>query len=133
MDRRTSRRSYGRSNSRYEKSWKEKCKDYLRQFIAFMFTNVGIIGLVVAYTIAGAFMFIAIEGKSNLSILSPPLFLFAPINRCLPLFRQEKRENPLFRTLRLLEITPQKTCGMPPAVESTCSVRQPGEITCQLN
>ncbi|KAK6636445.1 hypothetical protein RUM43_010106 [Polyplax serrata] len=69
MDRRPSRRSYGRSNSRYEKSCKEKCKDFLRQFIAFMFTNVGIIGLVVAYTIAGAFMFIAIEGNEGESLI----------------------------------------------------------------
>jgi hypothetical protein len=37
-------------------------KDYCREFIAFMFSNVGIIGLVVGYTIGGAFVFSAIEG-----------------------------------------------------------------------
>lgn len=41
-----------------------RCKEYLRQFIAFMFSNIGIIGLVVGYTFAGSFMFTAIEKGS---------------------------------------------------------------------
>ncbi|CAO1434326.1 unnamed protein product [Diamesa hyperborea] len=40
----------------------ERAKDHCRKFTAFMFSNVGIIFLVVLYTIAGAFMFMAIEG-----------------------------------------------------------------------
>ena len=47
---------------RTHKTWGQRCKDYLREFVAFMFSNVGIIGLVVGYTIAGAFVFQAIEG-----------------------------------------------------------------------
>ncbi|XP_071448627.1 TWiK family of potassium channels protein 7 [Hetaerina americana] len=39
-----------------------RVKDCLRQFVAFMFSNVGIVGLVVGYAIAGAFIFMAIEG-----------------------------------------------------------------------
>ncbi|XP_037918281.1 potassium channel subfamily K member 15 [Hermetia illucens] len=41
----------------------QRAKDQCRKFTAFMFSNVGIIMLVVIYTIAGSFMFIAIEGK----------------------------------------------------------------------
>ncbi|KAL4719445.1 hypothetical protein ACJJTC_019314 [Scirpophaga incertulas] len=37
-----------------------------RQLLAFLFTNVGVIVLVVAYTIAGAFMFQVIEGASEI-------------------------------------------------------------------
>jgi predicted lysophospholipase L1 biosynthesis ABC-type transport system permease subunit len=63
-----------RSSRRYaarQKTLGAKCKDYLRQFIAFMFSNVGIIGLVVGYTIAGAFVFQAIEGQqASLPFLS---------------------------------------------------------------
>uniref|UniRef100_A0A1B0EWN9 Potassium channel domain-containing protein n=1 Tax=Phlebotomus papatasi TaxID=29031 RepID=A0A1B0EWN9_PHLPP len=44
----------------------ERAKDHCRKFTAFMFSNVGIILLVVLYTIAGAFMFIAIEGDGDL-------------------------------------------------------------------
>nr|CAD7427638.1 unnamed protein product [Timema monikensis] len=58
MERRRTRRYHHR-----EKTWMEKFKDYLRQFIAFLFSNVGIIGLVVGYTITGAFIFIFIEKK----------------------------------------------------------------------
>lgn len=43
----------------------EKIKDFLRQFVAFMFSNVGIIGLVVGYTIVGAFIFQRIEGDNT--------------------------------------------------------------------
>lgn len=60
MDRKRPPRRY----SRRRKTWAQKCKDYLRQFVAFMFSNIGIIGLVVGYTIAGSFMFIAIEGPA---------------------------------------------------------------------
>ncbi|XP_063220306.1 TWiK family of potassium channels protein 18 [Bacillus rossius redtenbacheri] len=60
MERRHVRRRRYRSR---EKNWTQKCKDYLRHFVAFMFSNVGIIGLVVSYTIAGAFIFIAIENR----------------------------------------------------------------------
>ncbi|XP_059620712.1 potassium channel subfamily K member 4-like isoform X2 [Phlebotomus argentipes] len=44
----------------------ERAKEHCRKFTAFMFSNVGIILLVVLYTIAGAFMFIAIEGDGDL-------------------------------------------------------------------
>lgn len=49
------RRSSSRSRSRQqtERSFTEKCKDYLRQFLAFLFSNIGIICLVIGYTIAG--------------------------------------------------------------------------------
>lgn len=47
---------------RTHKTLGQRFKDYLREFVAFMFSNVGIIGLVVGYTIAGAFVFQAIEG-----------------------------------------------------------------------
>jgi hypothetical protein len=58
---RSSRRYYNKR----KKTWTQQCKDYLRQFIAFLFSNIGIICLVVGYTIAGAFMFIFIEGTSG--------------------------------------------------------------------
>lgn len=54
-----------RRNAKLKKSWIQKCKDCLRQFIAFLFSNVGIICLVVGYTLAGAFMFKKIEGEST--------------------------------------------------------------------
>ncbi|KFB44015.1 AGAP004718-PA-like protein [Anopheles sinensis] len=44
----------------------ERAKDHCRNFTAFMFSNVGIIFLVVLYMIAGAVMFIAIEGNEAL-------------------------------------------------------------------
>uniref|UniRef100_A0A1B6I5R3 Potassium channel domain-containing protein n=1 Tax=Homalodisca liturata TaxID=320908 RepID=A0A1B6I5R3_9HEMI len=50
-----------RSVERRHRTWSYKCKEFFRQFIAFMFSNIGIIGLVVGYTIAGSFMFIALE------------------------------------------------------------------------
>lgn len=53
-----------RSSDRRRRTWSYKCKEFLRQFIAFMFSNIGIIGLVVGYTIAGSFMFIALEKDS---------------------------------------------------------------------
>ncbi|XP_026481761.1 potassium channel subfamily K member 18-like [Ctenocephalides felis] len=51
-----------------QKTLASRLRNYLRNFIAFMFSNVGIIGLVVSYTIAGAFMFIAIEGGDVLQL-----------------------------------------------------------------
>ncbi|KAJ8984171.1 hypothetical protein NQ317_017824 [Molorchus minor] len=63
MDRKRSLRK-----RRYRQPWFKKCKEYLRQFVAFLFSNVGIIGLVVGYTIAGSFIFQAIESKHVLVI-----------------------------------------------------------------
>lgn len=62
MERKRSGRRY---YNKRKKTWTQQCKDYLRQFIAFLFSNIGIICLVVGYTIAGAFMFIFIEGSSH--------------------------------------------------------------------
>ncbi|XP_066902924.1 TWiK family of potassium channels protein 18 isoform X2 [Halyomorpha halys] len=59
---RSTRRSFKR-----QKTWGQRLKDYLRNFVAFMFSNVGIIGLVIGYTIAGSFMFIAIESPKYTS------------------------------------------------------------------
>ncbi|XKL64483.1 hypothetical protein PGB90_004569 [Kerria lacca] len=59
------RRRSGRRNTKPKKSWKQKCKDCLRQFFAFLFSNVGIICLVIGYTLAGAVMFMKIEGKKE--------------------------------------------------------------------
>ncbi|XP_056633473.1 potassium channel subfamily K member 18 [Diorhabda sublineata] len=53
---------------RYRRPWLKKCKEFLRQFIAFLFSNLGIILLVVGYTIAGSFIFMAIEGKQPLKM-----------------------------------------------------------------
>lgn len=46
MAQRRSIRRYG--SRKYKKPFGERCKDLLRSFIAFMFSNVGIIGLVVS-------------------------------------------------------------------------------------
>ncbi|KAL0818025.1 hypothetical protein ABMA28_008566 [Loxostege sticticalis] len=43
-----------------------RARDYVRGLLAFLFSNVGVIVLVVGYTIAGAFMFQAIEGGSEM-------------------------------------------------------------------
>jgi hypothetical protein len=69
MERRRPVLRYGSSRYR-KKSWGQKCKEYFREFLAFMFSNVGIIGLVVGYTIAGAFVFRAVEGDSELHATS---------------------------------------------------------------
>ncbi|XP_026740320.1 potassium channel subfamily K member 15 [Trichoplusia ni] len=45
-----------------------RIRDYVRGLLAFLFSNVGVIVLVVAYTIAGAFMFQAIEGGSEMAL-----------------------------------------------------------------
>lgn len=42
---------------------REKLKDCCRQFVAFMFTQVGVGALVISYAIMGAFAFTAIEGE----------------------------------------------------------------------
>jgi hypothetical protein len=55
------RSSRHRQRYRKRKSTCDQIKDLVREFIAFMFSNVGIIGLVVGYTICGAFMFMYIE------------------------------------------------------------------------
>ncbi|XP_034236079.1 TWiK family of potassium channels protein 18 [Thrips palmi] len=55
-------------SSRRHKPLGEKIKDSLRHFVAFMFSNVGIIGLVVGYTIVGALLFQHIEGKNPKSV-----------------------------------------------------------------
>lgn len=46
----------------------EKIADWFRAFLAFLFSNVGIVCLVVGYTIAGAFIFQAVEGSYNRKI-----------------------------------------------------------------
>lgn len=61
--RRSGRRSL-RGRTR-KKPFCERLKDYLRTFVAFMFSNIGIVGLVIGYTIAGAFIFIEIEGEHS--------------------------------------------------------------------
>ncbi|CAB3256736.1 unnamed protein product [Arctia plantaginis] len=43
-----------------------RIRDYVRGLLAFLFSNVGVIVLVLAYTIAGAFMFQAIEGGGEM-------------------------------------------------------------------
>ncbi|XP_004922764.2 potassium channel subfamily K member 3 isoform X3 [Bombyx mori] len=43
-----------------------RIRAYIRGLLSFLFSNVGVIVLVVAYTIAGAFMFQAIEGESEM-------------------------------------------------------------------
>ncbi|CAG9791693.1 unnamed protein product [Diatraea saccharalis] len=43
-----------------------RVRDCARQMLAFLFSNVGVIVLVVLYTIAGAFMFQAIEGAAQM-------------------------------------------------------------------
>ncbi|KAL3270713.1 hypothetical protein HHI36_021241 [Cryptolaemus montrouzieri] len=57
-----------RRHRRYEKSYAKRAKEYCRTFIAFLFSNVGIIGLVVGYTMGGALMFRAIEKDYNFQV-----------------------------------------------------------------
>jgi len=67
----TSQRSWqrgsyrGRRRKRRRKPWGERVIDWTRTLIAFLFSNVGIVCLVVGYTIAGAFLFRYIEGRTN--------------------------------------------------------------------
>jgi len=58
-------RSRGSSSSDPSIDPREKLKDCCRQFVAFMFTQVGVGALVVSYAIMGAFAFMAIEGDSE--------------------------------------------------------------------
>ncbi|GJQ69050.1 hypothetical protein Trydic_g6217 [Trypoxylus dichotomus] len=58
---RSSVRSRDSSSSRSEVSAREKIKDCCRKLVAFMCTQVGVGGLVVGYTIVGAFVFQHIE------------------------------------------------------------------------
>uniref|UniRef100_A0A1B6DH55 Potassium channel domain-containing protein n=1 Tax=Clastoptera arizonana TaxID=38151 RepID=A0A1B6DH55_9HEMI len=60
MERKRSSRRYVRR----QKTWTQRCKDFIRQFVAFLFSNVGIIVLVIGYTIAGSFMFREIEHEN---------------------------------------------------------------------
>ncbi|KAL1502468.1 hypothetical protein ABEB36_007604 [Hypothenemus hampei] len=65
MERRRSVRRLGR---RYRRPWLKKCKEYIRNFIAFLFSNVGIIGLVIGYTIAGSFIFQYLESGEQIEV-----------------------------------------------------------------
>ncbi|CAH1115293.1 unnamed protein product [Psylliodes chrysocephalus] len=62
------RRKSVRRQRKNTRPWLKKCKEFLRQFIAFLFSNVGIILLVGGYTIAGSFIFMTIEGKHKLKL-----------------------------------------------------------------
>lgn len=55
----------GRRRKRRRKPWGERIADWTRALIAFLFSNVGIVCLVVGYTIAGAVLFIYIEGGTT--------------------------------------------------------------------
>lgn len=59
----------GKRRKRRRKPWGERIVDWTRAVIAFLFSNVGIVCLVVGYTIAGAFLFTHIEGRNNLDIV----------------------------------------------------------------
>lgn len=54
-------RSNGSMSSLRSVNRKEKCKDFCRKTIAFMCTQVGVGGLIVAYALVGAASFISIE------------------------------------------------------------------------
>lgn len=49
----------------YVKPFGEKVKDCCRSTIAFLFSNVGVCGLMLGYTITGALIFKEIEGKKS--------------------------------------------------------------------
>ena len=57
----------GRRRKKRQKPFSERFFDWTRAFIAFLFSNVGIVCLVVSYTIAGAFLFQFIEGKNSIN------------------------------------------------------------------
>lgn len=70
LDRRRSVRDRGSVRSRGSSSAsstdpREKLKDCCRQFVAFIFTQVGVGALVVSYAIMGAVAFMAIEGDAD--------------------------------------------------------------------
>lgn len=58
----------GRRRKRKRKPWSERIADWTRALIAFLFSNVGIVCLVVGYTIAGAFLFTYIEDRTSLDV-----------------------------------------------------------------
>lgn len=60
----------GRRRKRKRKPWNERIADWTRALIAFLFSNVGIVCLVVGYTIAGAFLFTHIEGRTSSDVAS---------------------------------------------------------------
>ncbi|XP_041971878.1 potassium channel subfamily K member 15 [Aricia agestis] len=51
--------------ARRRRRFASRVRNFLRGFLAFLFSNVGVILLVVAYTIIGAFMFQGIEGANE--------------------------------------------------------------------
>lgn len=55
----------GRRRKRRRKPWSKRIADWTRTLVAFLFSNVGIVCLVVGYTIAGAFLFAHIEGRTR--------------------------------------------------------------------
>ncbi|XP_029159211.1 TWiK family of potassium channels protein 18 [Nylanderia fulva] len=61
----SSRTRSGRRRKRRRKPWGERIIDWTRALVAFLFSNVGIVCLVVGYTIAGAFLFVHIESKTT--------------------------------------------------------------------
>lgn len=63
MNRQRSTRSSRGSNSTNESDPREKMKDCCRKLVAFMFTQVGVGGVIVGYAICGAFVFQSIELK----------------------------------------------------------------------
>lgn len=71
-------RDWHRGNQRLRSSrkrrkrlkWSERIVDWTRNLVAFLFSNVGIVCLVVGYTIAGAFLFAGIEANFSLNITS---------------------------------------------------------------
>jgi potassium channel subfamily K, invertebrate len=65
MNRQKSTRSSRGSNSNasVDSDPREKMKDCCRKLVAFMFTQVGVGGLIVAYAVGGAYIFTAIEGN----------------------------------------------------------------------
>lgn len=73
-----------------------RIRAYLRALLAFLFSNVGVIVLVVAYTIAGAFMFQAIEGAGEVDRAarmeqirnSTALYLWENVTLALNLFNE---------------------------------------------
>lgn len=65
MNRQRSTRSSRGSNSTNESDPREKMKDCCRKIAAFMFTQVGVGGVIVGYAICGAFMFSSIEKEHH--------------------------------------------------------------------
>lgn len=63
INRQRSMRSSRGSNSTNDSDPREKLKDCCRKLVAFMFTQVGVGGLIICYAIFGAFTFIALEVK----------------------------------------------------------------------